>query len=79
MPYRTLENMIDGVVITFTDITASKTLEAELRKGQAGLEKHIAEQHLHEEQAREALRAEIQHRHDAGSTARSAPEKRTKP
>jgi two-component system CheB/CheR fusion protein len=32
LPYRTLENMIDGVVITFTDITESKKLEAELRK-----------------------------------------------
>ncbi len=31
LPYRTLENMIDGVVITFTDITESKKLEAELR------------------------------------------------
>ena len=31
LPYRTLENVIDGVVITFTDITASKKLEAELR------------------------------------------------
>ena len=31
LPYRTLENMIDGVVITFTDITAFKKLEAELR------------------------------------------------
>jgi len=31
MPYRTLENVIDGVVITFTDISRAKTLEAELR------------------------------------------------
>jgi len=31
LPYRTMENMIDGVVITFTDITVSKKLEAELR------------------------------------------------
>jgi chemotaxis methyl-accepting protein methylase len=31
LPYRTLENVIDGVAITFTDITAYKTLEAELR------------------------------------------------
>lgn len=31
LPYRTLENMIDGVVITFTDISAFKTLELELR------------------------------------------------
>jgi len=33
MPYRTLENVIDGVVITFMDITTNKTLEAELRRG----------------------------------------------
>jgi two-component system CheB/CheR fusion protein len=46
MPYRTLENMIDGVVITFVDITISKTLEAELRKTQAGLYKQIGEQGL---------------------------------
>ena len=31
LPYRTLENRIDGVVITFSDITTSKKLEAELR------------------------------------------------
>jgi len=37
LPYRTLGNMIDGVVITFTDITVSKTLEAELRATEARL------------------------------------------
>ncbi|MDR3414488.1 MAG: chemotaxis protein CheB [Formivibrio sp.] len=31
MPYRTLENVIDGVVITFNDIGRAKTLEAQLR------------------------------------------------
>lgn len=31
MPYRTLENVIDGVVITFTDISRAKLLEEELR------------------------------------------------
>ncbi|MDD5307810.1 MAG: chemotaxis protein CheB [Deltaproteobacteria bacterium] len=36
MPYRTLGNRIDGVVITFVDITAAKTLEATLRREQAG-------------------------------------------
>jgi chemotaxis methyl-accepting protein methylase len=46
MPYRTLENMIDGVAVTFTDITASKALEGKLRATQAGLEKHIEEQDL---------------------------------
>jgi len=32
MPYRTQEDVIDGVVMTFADITATKTLEAELRE-----------------------------------------------
>jgi two-component system CheB/CheR fusion protein len=31
LPYRTLDNVIDGVVITFTDATASKQLEHTLR------------------------------------------------
>jgi len=36
LPYRTLDNRIDGVVITFTDITVSKKLEAELRSKNGG-------------------------------------------
>jgi two-component system CheB/CheR fusion protein len=36
MPYRTRDNRIDGVVITFADITAAKTLEATLRQNQSG-------------------------------------------
>ena len=35
MPYRTFDDRIDGVVITFADITVSKTLEAKLRGQQA--------------------------------------------
>jgi len=38
MPYRTHENRVDGVVITLTDITVSKVLEAALRKAQSDLE-----------------------------------------
>jgi len=34
MPYRTADDRIDGLVITFTDITVSKNLEAELRKAE---------------------------------------------
>ena len=44
MPYRTLDDRIDGVVITFADITASKRLEARLRDEHDGLEKRVAEQ-----------------------------------
>ena len=31
-PYRTLSNVIQGVVITFVDITVAKELESRLRK-----------------------------------------------
>ncbi|NTV70275.1 MAG: PAS domain-containing protein [Azonexaceae bacterium] len=42
MPYRTLENVIDGVVITFIDISEAKRLEAELRAARSGGEGHPA-------------------------------------
>jgi len=41
MPYRTLENRIDGVVITFSNITAAKTLEAQLRQTQSETKKRV--------------------------------------
>ncbi|MEI7899603.1 MAG: chemotaxis protein CheB [bacterium] len=44
MPYRTLDDRIDGVVITFADITVAKTLESKLRDKQSVLENHVAEQ-----------------------------------
>jgi two-component system CheB/CheR fusion protein len=44
LPYRTLANVIDGVVITFVDITVSKTLETQLRRTQGNLEKRMARQ-----------------------------------
>jgi two-component system CheB/CheR fusion protein len=46
MPYRTLDDRIDGVVITFADITAAKTLEAQLREKHAMLEQLISRQSL---------------------------------
>ena len=36
MPYRTVENVIDGVVVTFINITEAKQLEAQLRSMQDG-------------------------------------------
>jgi two-component system CheB/CheR fusion protein len=38
MPYRTVENVIDGVVVTFINITESKQLEARLRSIQGNTE-----------------------------------------
>jgi two-component system CheB/CheR fusion protein len=43
MPYRTLDDRIDGVVITFSNITVSKKLEEKLRGQHAGLEKQVAQ------------------------------------
>ena len=44
MPYRTQDDRIDGVVITFANITGSKTLEARLRKNQSVLKHHVTKQ-----------------------------------
>jgi two-component system CheB/CheR fusion protein len=44
MPYRTLDDRIDGVVITFANITVSKTLEAKLREQHAVLQKDVADE-----------------------------------
>ncbi len=41
MPYRTMDDRIDGVVITFANITAAKTLEARLREQHTNLEKRV--------------------------------------
>jgi two-component system CheB/CheR fusion protein len=41
MPYRTLDDRIDGVVITFTDITAAKVLEAKLRGQHDNLKQQV--------------------------------------
>jgi two-component system CheB/CheR fusion protein len=42
MPYRTMDDRIDGVVITFSDITVAKNLEAELRSKHESLTNNIA-------------------------------------
>jgi len=44
MPYRTMDDRIDGVVITFSNITAAKTVESGLRDQQTVLEKNLASQ-----------------------------------
>jgi chemotaxis methyl-accepting protein methylase len=58
MPYRTLENRIDGVVITFTDVTVSRTLEIELRKTQAELQRRVTDKTEELDKARKDLRVE---------------------
>ncbi|MBU4317733.1 MAG: PAS domain-containing protein [Proteobacteria bacterium] len=59
MPYRTHNNVIDGVVITFSDITAGKTLEARLRQTHEELEIRVAERTAELAAANKALQAEV--------------------
>ena len=69
MPYRTLENRIDGVVITFTDVTVSKALEVELRKTQAELERRVTDKTTELDKAHKDLRDEIGRRGRPGKDA----------
>ncbi len=43
MPYRTMDDLVDGVVITFADITAAWDLEVKLRAQHAALEARLAD------------------------------------
>ncbi|WP_201769059.1 MULTISPECIES: chemotaxis protein CheB [Rhodonellum] len=44
MPYRTLDDRIDGLVITFSDITIAKKLEIELKRANEALHKEKKDQ-----------------------------------
>ncbi|MCK9392894.1 MAG: PAS domain-containing protein [Syntrophales bacterium] len=59
MPYRTSENRIDGVVITFIDVTVSKNLEMELRQVRAELEGRITAKTEELKEARKGPRKKI--------------------
>jgi two-component system CheB/CheR fusion protein len=62
MPYRTLDNRINGVVITFADITTAKNLEAASRKAQANLEERFTHQTVELGKSRKNLKTEISRR-----------------
>jgi two-component system CheB/CheR fusion protein len=62
MPYRTLDNRINGVVITFADISVAKKLETELRKAQSALEKRFTHQTVELDKSRKNLKTEISRR-----------------
>jgi len=63
MPYRTFEDKIDGLVITFIDITTSKMLEAQLREIQADLEKRMVKKDLDLNKVEKKLKFD-KHRND---------------
>ena len=75
MPYRTVDNRIDGVVITYADITAAKNVEAGLRSKQSNLSRHSVEQGRALEQAEQRLEvhdARREHRKVKVKTIRKA-------
>ncbi|MHB8074124.1 chemotaxis protein CheB [Desulfosporosinus fructosivorans] len=59
LPYRTLEDKIDGVVITFVNITELKVLEAELRQMKLALEQRIIDQGEELVQVNDSLQNEM--------------------
>ncbi|WP_199242609.1 chemotaxis protein CheB [Desulfosporosinus fructosivorans] len=63
LPYRTLEDKIDGVVITFVNITESKVLEAELRQTKLALEQRIIDQGEELVQVNDSLQNEMKLSH----------------
>jgi two-component system CheB/CheR fusion protein len=71
MPYRTLDDRIDGVVITFADITVAKKLEAQLRQKHAVLEKLVTQQVL--EPAGDKVRAKTVRRKATKQRAEKMP------
>jgi two-component system CheB/CheR fusion protein len=73
IPYRTQDNRIDGVVITFFDISIAKKLEAALRKAQSELEGRITLQTAELVKANESLQGEIDHRIERKLAKRRTP------
>ena len=58
MPYRTLDDRIDGVVISFWDISDAKELEAKLQEMQLALENRLAGKSTELNKAKTELKAE---------------------
>jgi len=73
LPYHTLEHKMDGVVITFIDITKSKVLEEELSKTKLALEQRIVDQNEELLLVNDRFMDEVQqgHREVAASKDRS--------
>ncbi len=67
MPYRTLDDRIDGVVITFWDISAAKTLEGKLQNMQITLETRLAGKCAKLDKARVDLKAERKRTRKSGT------------
>jgi two-component system, chemotaxis family, CheB/CheR fusion protein len=70
VPYRTKEDRIDGVVITFIDITARKAATETLRRTRDELEVRVKERTGDLQTANDALQSEVSERKVAADRAR---------
>jgi two-component system CheB/CheR fusion protein len=71
MPYRTQDNRISGVVITFADITLTKKLEAAARKSHSNLEQRFTHQTAQLGKSRKNLETEMSRHPRTTQEARS--------
>jgi two-component system CheB/CheR fusion protein len=62
LPYRTREDRIDGVVITFLDVTASKAAKHDLEAAHKELEESVGERTRELQEANESLWSEVSER-----------------
>jgi two-component system CheB/CheR fusion protein len=65
LPYRTVENVIEGAVLTFVDIAAQKRAEEQFRKLSAELEVRVNERVAEVERVNRELQREIHQREHA--------------
>lgn len=65
LPYRTVENVIEGAVLTFVDIAAQKRAEEQFRKLSAELEQRVHERVADLEKTNQKLEREIKQRQEA--------------
>jgi len=79
MPYRTQDNRISGVVITFADITAAKKLEAAAHKSHTNLEERFTHQTEELGKSQKNLKTEIRrHPRTEPKVARPSGSNRTR-
>lgn len=62
LPYRTVENKIDGIIITFVDVSQLSNATADLRKAGEQLESRVATRTAELSDTNESLRSEVAER-----------------
>jgi two-component system CheB/CheR fusion protein len=72
LPYRTADNRIDGVIITFTDVTKLKQAEADISQLNTDLERRVAERTSELEITTRQVQEQISEREQADQSMRES-------